>query len=206
MVGSLPYNEKEGCPTGYHKKISYTSKQSRCVKDYSSRRTRKQNSYHALKNTSENEHKFRTAKLKCPPGKIPRHGYVRRFGSNVMRRGYTVKKASGKQYHIIPDKKTVYVKPACVKDKDYRNINAFGPGNRIGPLRKGELKKHGYVYLDNREERHNALKNAIKDYGPLGVFRKLDIVSKLSKYSAPEASRVFKEDRDWLKSHYELYK
>ena len=37
MVGSLPYDEKKGCPDGFHKRSSYTSKRGhrvppRCVK------------------------------------------------------------------------------------------------------------------------------------------------------------------------------
>jgi hypothetical protein len=121
-----------------------------------------------------------------------------------MRKGYTVKKASGKEYHIKPAQKSVYVKPACVKDKGNPHVKPPSPGDRIGPLRRGELKKHGYVYAKHREERHSALRRAVKEFGPLGVFRKLDIVSKLSKHSAPEASRVFKADRDWLRDHYKL--
>jgi hypothetical protein len=122
-----------------------------------------------------------------------------------MERGYTVKRASGKEYHIKPDKKSVYVKPSCIKDRGDPRVKTPAPGDRIGFLRKGELKKHGYVYIKGREERHEALKKAIKEFGSLGVYRKLDIIAKLSKYRVPEASRVFKEDREWLKRNYELH-
>lgn len=213
MVGSLPYDERKGCPDGFHKRSSYTSKKGhrvppRCVKAQTVyRETRKNYSRRVLRRQEERlEHIRRTgtSKLRCPPGKIQRHGYVRRFGKTVMRKGYTVKKASGKEYHIKPAQKSVYVKPACVKDKGAPKENAADPGDRIGPLRRGELKKHGYIYLKHREERHSALRRAIKEFGPLGVFRKLDIVAKLSKHSAPEASRVFKADRDWLRHRYDL--
>jgi len=49
------------------------------------------------------------------------------------------------------------------------------------------------------------LRKAIKEFGALGVFRKLDSVAKLSNYSAPKASRVFKEDRDWVRKNYKLH-
>ena len=213
MVGSLPYDERKGCPEGFHKRSSYTSKRGyrvppRCVKAQTVyRETRKNYSRRVLKRQEErlgNLRRTGTSKLRCPPGKAVRHGYVRRFGKTVMRKGYTVKKASGKEYHIKPAQKSVYVKPACVKDKGAPDVKTPGPGDRIGPLRRGELKKHGYIYLKHREERHSALRRAIKEFGPLGVFRKLDIVAKLSKHSAPEASRVFKADRDWLRHRYEL--
>jgi hypothetical protein len=212
MVGSLPYDERKGCPEGFHKR-TYTSKKGhrvppRCVKAQTVyRESRKNYSRRVLRRQEERlDHVRRpgTSKLRCPPGKAIRHGYVRRFGKTVMRKGYTVKKASGKEYHIKPAQKSVYVKPACVKDKGAPDVKTPGPGDRIGPLRRGELKKHGYIYLKHREERHSALRRAIKEFGPLGVFRKLDIVAKLSKHSAPEASRVFKADRDWLRHHYNL--
>jgi len=213
MVGSLPYDDRKGCPEGFHKRSSYTSKRGhrvppRCVKAQTVyRESRKNYSRRILRRQEERlerAHHNRTSKLRCPPGKAVRHGYVRRFGATVMRKGYTVKKASGKEYHIKPAQKSVYVKPACVKDKGGPKVKAPSPGDRIGPLRRGELKKHGYVYAKHREERHSALRKAIKEFGPLGVFRKLDIVAKLSKHSAPEASRVFKADRDWLRNHYSL--
>jgi hypothetical protein len=213
MVGSLPYDERKGCPDGFHKRYSYTSKRGhrvppRCVKAQTVyRESRKNYSRRILRRQEERlerGHHAKTSKLRCPPGKAVRHGYVRRFGKTVMRKGYTVKKASGKEYHIKPAQKSVYVKPACIKDKGNPDKRASSPGDRIGPLRRGELKKHGYIFLKHREERHDALRKAIKEFGPLGVFRKLDIVAKLSKHSAPEASRVFKADRDWLRHHYEI--
>ena len=213
MAGSLPYDERKGCPDGFHKRSSYTSKRGhrvppRCVKAQTVyRESRKNYSRRILRRQEERlerGHHNRTSKLRCPPGKAVRHGYVRRFGATVMRKGYTVKKASGKEYHIKPAQKSVYVKPACVKDKGAPGAKHPSPGDRIGPLRRGELKKHGYIYMKHREERHSALRRAIKEFGPLGVFRKLDIVAKLSKHSAPEASRVFKADREWIRHHYEL--
>jgi len=121
-----------------------------------------------------------------------------------MRKGYTVKRATGKQYRIMPQKKSVYVEPMCVKDKGDPRVKAPGPGEGIGPLRKGELKKHGYVYVKDRHHRHDALRRAIKEFTPIGVYHKLDAIAKLSKYSVPKASRIFKEDREWVKRHYEL--
>lgn len=213
MPGSLPYDEKKGCPRGFHKRSSYTSKLGhrvppRCVKAQTVYRESRKNYTRRIlerqKERLESMGKARTARIRCPPGKVVRHGYVRRFGKTVMAKGYTVKRASGKDYHIYPEKKSVYVKPACVKDKGQPGLKAPGPGEGIGPLRKGELKKHGYVFLKHREQRHVALRSAIKEFGALGVYHKLDAITKLSKHSKPEASRIFKDDREWVKRHYEL--
>ena len=187
MVESVEYNEKKGCPPGFYKHSSYKGHHTRCVKSETRGITRSS-----------------TRKLHCPRGQIPRHGYIRRFGKTIMKRGYTVKRVKGKEYRIYPEKKSVYVKPSCVKDMGDPRVKTPSPGNRIGPLRKGELKKHGYVYNISVTDRHNALKKAIQEFGTLEVYHKLDAVAKLSKFSVPEASKVFKEDRDWLKSHFKL--
>jgi hypothetical protein len=143
-----------------------------------------------------------TRRRACPPGKVERRGYVRKFGEEILKRGYTVKKASGKAYRIHPEKEAVYVKPSCIKDRGLSG--KIRPGEGFGALRKGELKKHGYVYQSSSDSRHSALKKAIKEFGPLGVFRKLDAVTKLSKRTVPEASRVFKADREWIRMEYKL--
>jgi hypothetical protein len=213
MVDSLPYDDRKGCPRGFHKRSAYTSKRGhrvhpRCVKAQTVYRDSRRNYSRRILRRQEERldslRKPRTMKLKCAKGKVIRRGYVRRFGATVMKRGYTVKRASGKEYHIKPAQKSIYVKPSCVKDKGNPDVKAPGPGEGIGPLRKGELKKHGYVYLKHREERHSALRKAIKEFGALGVYHKLDAIQKLSKYSVPRASKVFGEDRDWIKRHYRL--
>jgi hypothetical protein len=214
MGGSLPFDELKGCPTGFHKRNSYTSKLGhrvppRCVKAQTvyaeNRKHFTQRMKHRQNARLEAIGKSPNKTLHCPPGQVSRKGYVRRFGSSVMQKGYTVKKHSGKEYHIKPDKQSVYVKPSCVKDRGNPKVKAPAPEKVIGYLRKGELKKHGYVYVKDREERHEALKKAIKEFGALGVYHKLDIIAKLSKYRVPKAARVFKEDRDWVRSHYELH-
>lgn len=208
---SLPFNDKKGCPVGFHKRSSYTSKLGhrvppRCVKattvyhetrkDYSRRvRSRQTERLRALGKTG-------TRKDKCPPGKIERRGYVRKFGTSVIRKGYTVKRATGKQYRVYPANPSVYVKPGCIKDRGLPG--KLGPGEGFGPMRKGELKKYGYVYNKPDHERHEALNKAIKEFGALGVYHKLDAIAKLSKRTVPQASKVFKADREWLKRHHTL--
>jgi hypothetical protein len=130
----------------------------------------------------------------CPPGKILRKAYVRRFRTNVRERGYTVKRGS-QLYRAYPKSSSTIVQAACVKDK---GLPGKGP-QEIGPLRKGELMKYGYSYRRSDLERHEALRKAAKEYTALGVYRKLDAVAKLSVRAAPKAAAVFKKDRDWVK-------
>jgi hypothetical protein len=74
----------------------------------------------------------------------------------------------------------------------------------IGPLRKGELSKYGYSMTATKDKRHSSLKKAIEEYGALGVYRKLDAVSKLTKTSIPEASKIYTEDKEWVKRKFSL--
>ena len=87
------------------------------------------------------------------------------------------------------------MKASCIKD---RGLKGKGP-QAIGPLRKGELRKHGYIYRKSANERHSALRRAVKEYGALGVYRKLNAVAKLSSRTEPNISKVFKADRNWVK-------
>ena len=180
------------CPPGFKRRNRFTNKKghehpSICVKPTGF--TPK------LKNSSSSRRLNRT---ECPPGKVLRKGYVRRFKSSIMKKGYTVKRHSGKEYHIKPGKSSVHVKASCVK----QNPKAPAFNKIISYLKKGELAKHGYVYLKNTEERHLALKKAVEEFGPLNVYNKLKIVMNLSRYKIPEAASIFSEDSEWLKNNY----
>ena len=206
---SLPYNEKKGCPSGYHKRQSYLSATGRRVSPRCVRAT-------TVYASSSKEFKARTlrkaenrlrragitattvkAKNICPPGQILRKAYVRKYSNTIKRKGYTVRRGD-QVYRAYPSGEGMVVKAACVKD---RGLSGKGPQS-ITPLRRGELLKYGYVFRLPELQRKEALRKAIKAYGVLGVYRKLDAVAKLAKRSAPKASKVFKDDRDWVRKRF----
>lgn len=207
---SLNYNSKRGCPSGYHHRKAYTVKKTgtyvpaRCIKsqspyaetsaEFKARTLRPQTM--RLKRAKKPTNTTR----KCPPGQIARKGYIRRFTSGIKATGYTVKRKSGKTYKVYPKKTSTYVKSACIKDLGKKGKAA--PGQQIGPLRKGELKKYGYVYRLPSDKRHSALRKAVAAYGPLSVYRKLNAVAKLAVRTAPAASNAFKADRNWVRETY----
>lgn len=207
---SLNYSKTKGCPSGYHRRKGYTVKKTgtyvptRCVKSQSPyAETSKE-----FKNRTARKQTARLARAKkplnttrkCPPGQIARKGYVRRFSSGVKATGYTVKRKSGTTYKVYPKKKRTFVKSACVKDRGLKGKAA--PGEQIGPLRKGELRKYGYIYRLPTDQRHSALRKAVTAYGPLSVYRKLNAVAKLAVRTAPDASKAFKADRNWIRETY----
>ena len=96
------------------------------------------------------------------------------------------------------------VKATCIKDQ---GLPGKGPRSGRGiTLKKGELSRYGYNAHISKEERHSALRNAMKVYGPLSVYRKLDAVAKLTIRTAPEAHAIFKADRNWVQTHFEMKK
>ena len=140
-------------------------------------------------------------KRECPPGQISRASYVRHITSRVRREGYLRKTKSGKTIKVHPRGTAVRVKASCIKDRG--KSGKLGPGNaRIGPLKRGELKKFGYVYKLPEEPRRAALQRAVQALGPLNVFHKLDAVSKLTVLTSPRASAVFTADKNWVRSVY----
>jgi hypothetical protein len=124
-----------------------------------------------------------------------RKAYVRKYTTGVKEKGYTVHRGN-KMFRAYPSSGSTIVKASCIKD---RGLKGKGP-QEIGPLRRGELLKHGYTYRKSSDERHSALRKAAKEFGPLGVYRKLNAVAKLSSRTEPEIAKVFKTDRNWVKA------
>jgi hypothetical protein len=50
--------------------------------------------------------------------------------------------------------------------------------------------------------RHKALSRAVKEFGSLGVWRKLNAVQVYTRRLSPASSKVFKADMDWIRSKY----
>ena len=76
--------------------------------------------------------------------------------------------------------------------------------SRIGTLKKGLLIKFGYQNVTqlSEQQRHEALKKAIRAYGALSVFRKLNAVYVYNRKTNPSHSRIFKTDRDWVRLQF----
>ena len=207
---SKPYSFLTGCPDGYHKRRSYKTKTgktvpTRCVR---STTTKKESSAEFKKSVSAKQSRrlkklvpsIRSLSRKaCPPGMIERKEYARKYSTAVLSEGFTRKTKAGKTSKVHPHKRSLsYVGAKCVKD-----VGLPGKGvQAIGPLRKGELSKYGYSITESEDKRHKALKKAIEEYGALGVYRKLDAVSKLTERTIPEASKKWAKDRDWVKEKY----
>jgi len=114
----------------------------------------------------------------CKSGMILRKGYHRR--SYTKKTGVRVKPA--------------YVPSACITD-----VGAIGKGMPgIGPLKKGELTSLGYSTSKTARSRHIALNAAIKKYGPLSTYRKLNAIAVYTKRTSPAISKKILEDRAYV--------
>ena len=129
--------------------------------------------------------------MSCPNGYVMRKSYTRKFTNNVARSGYTVRR-KGKLYTFHPKVSSVRVSSKCVKKPAPKNTA------KICKLRKGDLIKYGYQYRLSDRLRHKALTKAIEVYGLTSVYHKLDAVAKLSVRIAPDASKIFRKDREWV--------
>jgi hypothetical protein len=205
MARSLSYYGE--CPEGFHKRKSYISARGhrvspRCIvsqtiypesrAEYKRKTLRKMQD--RLKGLSR---KTLGLTKKCPPGMILRAPYKRRFRNTVRREGY-LKRVSGRTVRVHPKKNSTVVEASCVKDRGLPGKQAIG----MGPLRKGELIQFGYSFRLPTETRHKSLEKAIKKFGAIGVYRKLDAVSKLSTRTLPKASSIFANDRDWVRKNF----
>lgn len=74
--------------------------------------------------------------------------------------------------------------------------------NRIGPLKEGKLTRFGYAVTKGKTARHRALNKAVRSYGPLSTFRKLQAVSTFTKRTSKGKSRTFKADRNWVRKRF----
>jgi Family of unknown function (DUF5771) len=79
-------------------------------------------------------------------------------------------------------------------------VHVPAKGVTIGPLRKGLLGSFGYRDIKHMtvNQRHAALKRAIRELGPLHVERALYAVATYNKRTAPRASSVFRKNAKWV--------
>lgn len=169
------------CGRGKIYRKSYTRKgkrvAGRCIRSQTRYTRRIKVNHSALRGV----HKTRRALQSCPSGYIKRAAFVRRT-------------RSGKR-SVVPEQ--------CIHNVGAPGKGlAGGPG--IGPLRKGELAKHGYSNVAKLGvgERHAALEKAIKEFGSLGVWRKLNAVHIYTRRLSPAVSRVFKGDMNWIRAKF----
>jgi len=119
---------------------------------------------------------------KCGKGKIYRESYTRKAGRSGQK---------------------TFVRGQCIRDVGAPG-KGFKGGPGIGPLRKGELVKYGYSHVVALPvtKRRLALTRAVKAYGSLRVWRKLNAVQVYTRRLSPASSKVFKADMDWVRSKY----
>lgn len=128
----------------------------------------------------------------CPKGYIIRNSYVRN----------PFVKKSGKQVAM----KVVSAK--CIKSQGLpgKTSNRFkGPNKGIGPLKKGELSKHGYTNIKDMgiRKRHKALNSAVKEYGSPKILKKLGAIKTYQKNKSPGVSELLYSNMKWLRKKYD---
>ena len=215
---SLPFNAFRGCPSGYHKRSSYKSTRglavpARCVRATTIyAETSKEFKQRTQKRLSARRRRagLKANRKSCPPGQIHRTAYTRRYSTSLRQRGYTVRRRNGRSYRVYPSASRMLVRSGCIRNRGRPGkgpLGLFKGGTRkissgIGPLREGELTKHGYSSFNTTAKRHTALRKAVNEFGALGVYRKLNAVSKLGVRTMPSVAKTFKRNRNWVRKSY----
>jgi hypothetical protein len=95
------------------------------------------------------------------------------------------------------------MKKRSTKKRSMKRRSSKRSSNRvIPPLRKGELKQFGYSSANSVASRHRALAKAIKKYGDLSVFRKINVLYVYNKNKNPTLASKFTSDKNWIKRTY----
>ncbi len=192
------------CPSGYIRRRGYTRKntgthvRSVCIRSTSGHLRKPFNKSRTMKRRLG---AVLGSRKSCPPGQIARKAYVRRMSSLIAKKGFNKHTRTGKTIRVYPRLTSTFVPASCVKDTGKKGKLPEG-APKIGPLRKGELSKHGYSYKASETSRKDALRKAIGEFGALSTYRKLDAVAKLTERTNPTAAKVFKLDRNWIESQY----
>jgi hypothetical protein len=111
---------------------------------------------------------------------------------------------------LVRVKPTTYRrKGKTIKRKGYvyrrKDLGKPGKGPKLIVIKeKGALRKHGYSVKKSEAARRRALASAIKEYGALSVFKKLNAQYVFRKRYDPETARIFEADRDWVRDQYKV--
>lgn len=102
---------------------------------------------------------------------------------------------------------TIKVKvPASNHHKAYTAVRKDLGNPGIGPtvipiMAKGSLSKFGYSTKKSDQARHAALDKAVKKYGAMTVFRKLQAQVILRKRTQPKIRDIFTRDAEWVRDN-----
>ena len=126
-----------------------------------------------------------TARDPCPPGQIQRKGFRRRSYKRTSRSGSIVN---------VPE---TTVGATCVPD-----FGQPGKGARvIPPLTRGLLSQFGYSSHASNQQRHEAIDEAVKEYGPLDVYRHIRDIVTLQRWN-PDTHDIMLEDVKYIRNKY----
>jgi hypothetical protein len=207
------YNPFMGCPSGFRKQTGYTRRNgtrvpTRCVHTASASASAKVRGTKKWLGGGVFSDLLKSSGRKCPKGYVYRKGYTRKFHKGTRRAGYTVRRKSGRTYKIFPKTKAATVKSTCIKPRGKAAAAAAGPDSELerkcAQLKAGEMARYNYQYRQPATTRRLAIKRAIQDASPLKIQKRLSLASKCSSSINPVASKVFKEDAEYIRKTYAI--
>lgn len=120
----------------------------------------------------------------------------------IKKKEYKLKnRKDGTQYYVKDGKHRSLRKNQKVIS---RKTKPSGDLNQITISHPGSLAVLGYTTKSPLKVRRKALEKAVKKYGGLKVFRKLNAVYVLNSNRNPTLSEKFKRDRNWVKKNFSV--
>ena len=121
----------------------------------------------------------------------------------IMREGYYIKEHSthtkyGKKIQV----KKHWVAPGCINSPLGRSTKG---SKIITIMEKDVLKPFGYENIEKMSvnDRHSALKKAIKSIKPLSIYRRIIAIATLNKNKNKNLFDILREDAEWIKTQPE---
>ena len=143
---------------------------------------------------------FQKAKIKRMTRRLRGISKQGRGNTKICNTGKTLRKA---YVRYSKTGKRKLVKASCITKRGQSNR---AKTRKIGPLRKGDLKQYGYTHIAGLSinKRRGALKQAVKQYGSLSVWKKLNVLYVYFKNTNPSLSELYNQDKIWIKETYGL--
>ncbi|AQN68518.1 hypothetical protein [Saudi moumouvirus] len=139
----------------------------------------------------ENEDNEQEENIECGPGEIVRKGFYRK---GFQRREFVRSDGTIVPASFIPE---TYVPATCMKD-----MGKPGKGPKILPTPRGDIhfRDYGYDVHKPDRERQQALIEASKDYDPLTVLRRMNLIRNYQP--VPENKERMSRDVEFMSNYY----
>lgn len=125
----------------------------------------------------------------------------------TCKKGFILRKSYTRKGTRVPSVCIRSTSPAGTKYSNFqKKTGKTRKAGQIGPVKKGLLTKHGYTNIAelSQAERRAALRKAVKEYGSLSTWKKINVLAIYAKNKNPKLKSAYNADKNWIKRTYGL--